>query len=130
MRASLRCLLGLSFSVLLSFGVSVTAGAARAADDPGTLPVGADGKPLNLDFERGTLDDWTAEGEAKRHALNEWIRTSNVYDGVADFDAAVRDNTHPTKTLAQYDVGDHLHLNAAGYEAIANSIDLALFRAR
>ena len=32
--------------------------------DPGVIPVGADGKPLNLDFETGTLDDWTAEGKA------------------------------------------------------------------
>jgi hypothetical protein len=30
----------------------------------GTLPWGADGRPLNLDFEDGTLRDWTAEGEA------------------------------------------------------------------
>jgi putative membrane-bound dehydrogenase-like protein len=34
------------------------------ANDIGVLPVGADGKPLNLDFETGTLKDWTAEGEA------------------------------------------------------------------
>ena len=44
---------------------------ASAADPPatppeGVLPVGADGKPLNLDFETGTLKDWTAEGEAFR----------------------------------------------------------------
>src|SRR5437763_6374988 len=32
--------------------------------DEGDLPVGADGKPLNLDFETGTLKDWTAEGDA------------------------------------------------------------------
>jgi putative membrane-bound dehydrogenase-like protein len=30
----------------------------------GVLPVGADGKPLNLDFETGTLKDWTPEGDA------------------------------------------------------------------
>src|SRR3954451_15404260 len=41
-----------------------------AADPPkptppeGVLPLGANGKPLNLDFETGTLKDWTAEGEA------------------------------------------------------------------
>src|SRR4051794_19347684 len=35
-----------------------------AQGDVGVLPVGADGKPLNLDFETGTLKDWTAEGEA------------------------------------------------------------------
>jgi putative membrane-bound dehydrogenase-like protein len=30
----------------------------------GVLPRGADGRALNLDFETGTLKDWTAEGEA------------------------------------------------------------------
>jgi putative membrane-bound dehydrogenase-like protein len=41
-------------------------GSVTAAEEPpeGVLPVGADGKPLNLDFETGTLKDWTAEGEA------------------------------------------------------------------
>src|SRR5258707_5126055 len=37
---------------------------AQKADDEGVLPVGADGKPLNLDFETGTLKDWTATGDA------------------------------------------------------------------
>jgi lysophospholipase L1-like esterase len=72
---------------------------------------------------------WTPEGEAKRQALNEWIRTSKTYDGVFDFDAAVRDPDHPSRTLARYDPGDHLHLNAAGYEAVAGTIDLEVFRA-
>jgi hypothetical protein len=34
--------------------------------DDGVLPVGSDGKPLNLDFETGTLKDWTATGDASR----------------------------------------------------------------
>jgi lysophospholipase L1-like esterase len=72
---------------------------------------------------------WTPDGEAKRQALNEWIRTSKAFDAFFDFDAAVRDPAHPTKTLPQYDPGDHLHLNAAGYQAVAQTIDLALFRA-
>lgn len=46
---------------LFLFGLSPI---VAAADDGGTLPVGADGKPLNLDFETGTLKDWTAEGKA------------------------------------------------------------------
>jgi lysophospholipase L1-like esterase len=73
---------------------------------------------------------WTAEGEAKRQALNEWIRTSKAYDAVFDFDAAVRDPNRPAKLLTQYDPGDHLHLNAAGYQAVANAIDLSSFRSR
>jgi lysophospholipase L1-like esterase len=73
---------------------------------------------------------WTAEGEAKRQALNEWIRTGKAYDAVFDFDAAVRDPNRPAKLLAQYDPGDHLHLNAAGYQAVANAIELTWFRSR
>jgi lysophospholipase L1-like esterase len=71
---------------------------------------------------------WTAEGEAKRQALNQWIRTSRDYDGVIDFDAAVRDTSSPTKLLSQYNPGDNLHMNDAGYRAMAGAIDLALFR--
>jgi lysophospholipase L1-like esterase len=77
-------------------------------------------------FEGATA--WTSEGEAKRQALNDWIRTGNGYDAVFDFDAAVRDPARPARTLARFDPGDHLHLNAAGYEALGNSIDLAGFR--
>jgi lysophospholipase L1-like esterase len=71
---------------------------------------------------------WTPEGEAKRQRLNEWIRTGKEYDGCFDFDAAVRDPQHLTKTQTRYDPGDHLHLNASGYEAVAGAIDLRLFR--
>jgi hypothetical protein len=35
---------------------------------------------------------YTEEGEAKRRAVNDWIRTSEAFDGVLDFDAAVRDS--------------------------------------
>jgi lysophospholipase L1-like esterase len=71
---------------------------------------------------------FTPEGEAKRQAVNEWIRTSGVYDGVIDFDAAIRDPGHPARVLSAYDSGDHLHPNDAGYKAMADSIDLDLFR--
>ena len=40
----------------------------RAADE-GVLPVGKDGRPLNLDFETGTLKDWTAVGDAFKDRL-------------------------------------------------------------
>jgi lysophospholipase L1-like esterase len=70
---------------------------------------------------------FTSEGEAKRAALNEWIRTGKEYDGVIDFDAAVRDPNQPTKFLAQYQSGDNLHPSDAGYQAMANAVDLSLF---
>ena len=71
---------------------------------------------------------WTPEGEAKRQALNEWIRTSGTYDAVLDFAAATQDPARPTRMRAEYDSGDHLHPSPAGYTAMANSIDLGLFR--
>jgi lysophospholipase L1-like esterase len=73
---------------------------------------------------------WTPEGEAKRKALNEWIRTSKAYDGMIDFDAVARDPSHPARCLPRYDPGDHLHLNAAGYQAMANAIDLELLKTK
>jgi lysophospholipase L1-like esterase len=72
---------------------------------------------------------WTPEGEAKRQALNDWIRTSGAYDGVMDFAAVVQDPERPTRSRPEYDSGDHLHPSPAGYTALANSIDLHLFQA-
>jgi lysophospholipase L1-like esterase len=72
---------------------------------------------------------FTKEGEAKRQAINQWIRTSKTYDGVIDFDVATRDPANPTRYLPLYDAGDHLHPNDAGYKAMADAIDLALFKA-
>ena len=67
------------------------------------------------------------EGEAKRRAVNEWIRTSKAFDGIIDFEAAVRDSDHPSRIRPDYDSGDHGHLNDTGYRAMADSIDLKLF---
>jgi len=66
------------------------------------------------------------EGEAKREAVNAWIRHGD-FDAVIDFDAAVRDPDHPTRIRADYDVGDHLHPNDAGYRAMGDAVDLKLF---
>jgi lysophospholipase L1-like esterase len=71
---------------------------------------------------------YTPEGEAKRREFNEWVRTNKNYDGVVDFDAATRDPSAPGKLLAQYNSGDNLHLNDAGYQVMANAVDLALFK--
>ena len=71
---------------------------------------------------------YTDVGEAKRQALNEWIRTSKAYDGVVDFDKATRDPSDPKKLLAAYDSCDHLHPSDAGYKAMGEAIDLSLFK--
>ena len=67
-------------------------------------------------------------GEAKRQAVNEWIRTSGEYDNVIDFDRVLADPDSPSKILALYDSGDHGHPTDAGYKALADAIDLRLFR--
>ena len=71
---------------------------------------------------------FTPEKEAKRKAVNEWIRTSNAFDGVVDFDKAVRDPKNPDRILPAYDGGDHLHPGDAGYKAMGEAVDLSLFR--
>jgi lysophospholipase L1-like esterase len=73
-------------------------------------------------------DYYSDDGEATRQEVNRWIRASAGFDGVVDFDAAVRDPSHPTKFLAQYDSGDHLHPSAAGFKAMADAVDLSLLR--
>jgi lysophospholipase L1-like esterase len=70
---------------------------------------------------------YTAAHEAARHAVNAWFRTNSVYDAVLDFDAVVRDRVTLANLASTYDSGDHLHLSPAGYQALANAIDLSLF---
>jgi lysophospholipase L1-like esterase len=65
--------------------------------------------------------------EKTRQTVNEWIRSSGKFDAVIDFDEAVRDPDHPEQLLGDYDTGDHLHLNPAGYKAMADAVDLSLF---
>ena len=71
---------------------------------------------------------YTEVGETKRQALNEWIRTGKAYDAVIDFDRVTRDPENPKMFLPLYDSCDHLHPNDAGYKAMADAIDLSLFK--
>ena len=66
--------------------------------------------------------------EVKRQAVNAWIRTSGEYDDVIDFDRVLRDPNAPSKISTLYDSGDHGHPTDAGYRALANAIDLKLFK--
>lgn len=71
---------------------------------------------------------YTDKGEKIREQVNDWIRSSGVFDGVVDFDKATRSATEPLRYDPQYDSGDHLHPKGAGYSAMANAIDLSLFK--
>ena len=81
-----------------------------------------------LPFKDDTLGFHSAENERKRAALNRWIRTGGEYDGVIDFDAAIRDRTDPLRLDPAYDSGDHLHPNDAGMAVLAAAVPLRLFR--
>jgi lysophospholipase L1-like esterase len=70
---------------------------------------------------------WSKEGEAVRQAINTWIRESGEFDGVADFDAAVRDPDDPARMADGLHMGDFLHGSPAGYAAMAAAVDLSLF---
>jgi lysophospholipase L1-like esterase len=70
---------------------------------------------------------YTEAHEAARQTVNTWIRTNQMTDAVIDFDTLVRNPAKPGSLLPDYDVGDHLHLSPAGYQAMADGIDLNLF---
>lgn len=66
-------------------------------------------------------------GEKIRETVNQWIRTSNEFDGVVDFDKATQDSTNPTSYSSAAGSPDHLHPGDSGYKLMGDSIDLKLF---
>ncbi|WP_422769067.1 SGNH/GDSL hydrolase family protein [Plantactinospora sp. WMMC1484] len=78
-------------------------------------------------FGGSDYDDRAGIREATRQAVNGWIRGGGRFDGVIDFDAAVRDPVSPRHLLPMADTGDHLHLNPAGYRLLADAVPARLF---
>ena len=74
------------------------------------------------------LNITTAAGEQMRQQVNQWIRSSGSFDAVIDFDLATRDPDRPTRLRPEFDSGDHIHPNDAGNRAMAEAVDLKLFR--
>lgn len=78
-------------------------------------------------FEDVTVSGyWSPAKEARRQAVNRWIRTSGAFDGVIDFDRALRDPSHRSRIQPRFASPDGLHPNDAGYAAMAAAIDLSL----
>jgi lysophospholipase L1-like esterase len=67
-------------------------------------------------------------GEAVRVAVNRWILTSGEFDATVDFDKVMRDPAHPSRLRADYQSGDWLHPNDAGYRAMGDAVPLAVLR--
>lgn len=73
---------------------------------------------------------FSAPKEGVRQELNAWMRTAPEFDGVIDADAALRDPADPSRLLAMYDSGDHVHPGDAGNERLAAATPLAVFAPR
>ncbi|KAF1004559.1 MAG: hypothetical protein GAK28_03936 [Luteibacter sp.] len=72
-------------------------------------------------------DYYDADKDALRKRLNEWIRKSDLFDAVIDFDALLRDPSHPDHLRDIYDSGDHLHPGDEGNKAMANAVNVEGF---
>ncbi|HZZ37453.1 MAG TPA: SGNH/GDSL hydrolase family protein [Caulobacteraceae bacterium] len=64
---------------------------------------------------------------SKRIAVNQWVRSSRAFAGVIDFEMALRDPKDGSRLNPAFDSGDHLDPNDAGYQAMANAVDMRLF---
>jgi lysophospholipase L1-like esterase len=73
---------------------------------------------------KGVPGYWNETGEQIRQQVNQWFRTSRAFDAVVDFAAVMADPNDPLMLNPAYDSGDHLHPNDAGYQAMADAIDL------
>lgn len=89
-------------------------------------------RSIGLKIWSGTLlpiEGWRTYTETRdtlRRDFNDWLRTSPLFDGCVDFDAAVRDSAHPSRFRPGYDSGDHLHPSDTAYQAMAAAIPTLL----
>jgi lysophospholipase L1-like esterase len=98
------------------------------AHQKGIRVIGTTNPPFENSFVgEPPITFYTPEKEIVRQKVNAWILSSGEFDAVLDFDAVVRDPSHPTQLLPIYDSGDHLHPNNAGCIAEGNAIPLSLF---
>ena len=67
-------------------------------------------------------------GEEVRTGLNNWIKTGGAFDGVVDFSTATSDPANPLAFRADFNIRDKLHPNDAGYKAMADAVDLGMFK--
>ncbi|KAF4419087.1 lysophospholipase L1 and related esterase [Fusarium acutatum] len=65
--------------------------------------------------------------ERARQDVNDWIRTSGVFDAVVDFDYVLRSTQDNSRLKEEYDSGDHLHPNVAAFKAMAAAFPLDIF---
>jgi lysophospholipase L1-like esterase len=98
---------------------------AARAECAGVKIVG--GTLLGFENEIFLRGAWTPAREAVRQEVNRWVREGGTFDAVIDFEKALADPEHPSRMLAAYDCGDHLHPSDLGYVKMGEAIDLSLF---
>jgi lysophospholipase L1-like esterase len=80
-----------------------------------------------MPFKNAAIPNYyTPQGDSTRMQVNAWIRTAGAFDGVVDFDRAMQSPSDPLSLNPAFDSGDHLHPNDAGYQAMANAVNLAI----
>jgi lysophospholipase L1-like esterase len=130
-------------AVLLLEGVNDIGGALGPQGDGGALQAAdiigsyrqliARAHSKGLKIYLGTLTPYegasysSTAGEQVREQVNAWIRKGAGFDGVVDFDAALRDPVSPLHYLGPDQYGDDLHPNEAGYLVMANTAFQRLF---
>lgn len=93
----------------------------RLAHDRGIRIIGA----TVLPFKDDTYGLWSPKVEQVRDGANDWIRTSGEFDAVVDFDRVMSNPADPDQIRPEFDGGDRLHPNDAGFRAMAAAIDLS-----
>lgn len=67
---------------------------------------------------------WSPAKDVLRRQANDWIRSSDAFDAVIDFDRLLGDPDRPGHLMPRFDSGDHLHPGDEGNRAMAAAIDL------
>ncbi len=75
----------------------------------------------------GGSNYFTVPHEKLRQQVNAFIRTGGIFDGVIDFDKVLADPENAAYLRAVYN-GDKIRPNEAGYQAMADMVDLGLLQ--
>jgi lysophospholipase L1-like esterase len=75
----------------------------------------------------GTNTGWDAAKTAIRHQVNDWLRSKSPFDGIVDFDKAMRDPANPEVNYPSFHC-DGIHPNVRGYYELAKAVPLEMLK--
>ena len=112
-----------------TFGIPVFAATITPSTFPSSLCLPHTILTSTVGAQNATAGTYTQPARvATVQRVNNFIRTSGIFDAVFDFNAWLADPSMPTQLNPKYDSGDFLHPNEAGYQVLANNFDLAIFQ--